>query len=337
VSEEVTYKALRIAGQLALGISLGLAAPLLAAESQEQEWDRMAAMAEQIYACRAVQQKSFPDPAAAALDLYQRAIQAVDQSSSDSSDARAVRGAFRANAVKRLAEIQARQSAWKIAFDQASKMHDKALQEQSKDTLVKAEPPACWVAAQELMAEIEGSRQELEKQLKEANQVLDRAQSSFDLKIGAKLFQDAIARFTQAQTYNVEDQRPTKMIAEAKVQLANITSPAKYEVLVMSDPGGAQLVLKGAGEGEQICPSTPCKFKFDEAFFRRSGGSFINSKRLLAPVVAVIAKAGYVTATVRLSDGEGVWQASVPGKKIREDFYYFTKRRFEVRLQRAQK
>jgi hypothetical protein len=307
-------------------------ANLQALAVEPKDWDRLVGHAEQVFACRAADQKSFPDPVAAALELIQRAIAAVDQSTSESGDTRALRGSFRANAVKRVEEIAVRQTAWKLALDQATKLHAKAQQDQAKAVLEKAELPACWEAPQALLGNIEQARQALDKQFKESTRVLERAQASFDLKAGAKLFQEAITGFTQAQTRNVEDQRPTKLVAEAKAQLANITAPAKYEVVVVTDPGGARVVLTGGEEKKIECPATPCKFKFEEAYFRRSGGSFLDSKRLLTPVVAEISKEGHKTATMRLSEGSGVWRASVLGKKIQQDYYYFTKRKFDVRL-----
>jgi hypothetical protein len=315
-----------------IGIIVCLAVSLSAGDPQS--WDAMAGDAEQIFACRAPAQERYLDPASAALSLYQKAIEAVDRSTSDNVEERALRGAFHANAVKRSMELRASQVAAQAALEQASKLYSAGHQIQAASALEKAVLPACWVAAQELKSKIESARREAGVQFDHALLTLERGQKSFDLKAGPNILRDAVAALERVKGLDADDPRSGILIAETKVQIANFSSPSKYEVLVMSNPGGARLVLN-TGDGEKVCEKTPCKFRFDEAYFRRSGGSFVNSKRMLSPAVATITKDGYEPARLSLTEGKGTWRASLPGRKINETYYYFTKSRFQIWLRPA--
>jgi hypothetical protein len=313
-------------------IGLIACGPAIAQEYVPDPWDALAARGNQVRQCRASGQDQIPEPLSESKRLYQQAIEAVDHASVGSLEERQRLGALRANAVKSLSEIEPMLAVWTIAYSQAEALSAKNQQDQAMQALQNGKPLPCSLMAQKLVAAIERSRQELETRFRDGMQTMQRAQSSFDLKQAVRLFQDAIAKLSDAQKYNLDDGRPTEGIATCKSLLANISSLSKYDILILTSPGGARVLLEGDQE-EQVCAATPCKFRFDATTFDQNGGQFVDSKRLLRPIVATISKEGYQSARVSITEAKPrVWKGSIPGQRIEQEYYVISKRRLEVRL-----
>lgn len=241
-------------------------------------WDQLAARADRVRACNAIDQETVLDPMATAASLYQQALNAVDGSSATNSGERMRRGAFRAGVIKRMNNLTAKQSGWNKAYQTAFNLSEQHSEDRAQEVLIKAAPPPCWSAYRELTAHIRKAHSDQDALLRDGDDLLLRAESNFDLKAASQLYQDAIAKYGAAQQLNVDDKRPGVKIAEAKALNANIASLSGHEVLVLSNPGGARLKLTG-GDKDRSCPATPCKFQFDVAYFDQKGGDFVFSKR----------------------------------------------------------
>jgi hypothetical protein len=325
-------------GRDVLRVSLaGLGALFLAAalsgqsDSGVDSWDALAAKGDRVQACMADDQQQIADPAAEALSLYRQALAAVDAAQSGDAAERMRRGAFRAGVVKRMAALTTKQARWQRAFDSARVLFEQHALDRSEEPLKKANAPPCWLALRQLLQGIRDGRSAQDRELTAADELLARAQSSFDLKVAAQLYQDAIVKYTAAQQLNIDDKRATPKITLAKSQYASISSISGHDVVVLSSPGGAALALRG-GDKDRSCPATPCKFQFDGAYFDPKGGNFVYSKRLSRPVVAEFTKSGYRSLQVTLTEGPSEWTGSIPGQRINKQYYYFLKNRFEVTL-----
>lgn len=135
-----------------------------------------------------------------------------------------------------------------------------------------------------------------------------------------------------AQEMNVDDKREAAPIAVAKAQYATITSASGHDVLVLSSPEGAALVLYRGDERIGTCPATPCKFHFDAYYFDPRGGTFLFSKRALKPIQAQLGKHGYHSEPVTLTEGVGNWSESDPGGSYSFRYYYFERKVIPVPL-----
>lgn len=333
------YSPFQLCGRVRIlaGVVVGLGAAFAGflrgqSDSRADPWDELAARGDRVQACK-FDEGQISDPAAEALSLYRQAIAAVDAAQSGDATERMRRGAFRAGVVKRVAALSAKQARWQRALDAARVLHGQHAENRAEEGLAKANLLPCWSALQELLRSIRGARAAQDKEIAAADELLSRAQSSFDLKMAAQLYIDAIAKYTSAQQMNVDDQRATPRIALAKSQYATIESASGHDIMVLSNPGGATLTLRG-GDKERSCPATPCKFAFDAAYFDAHGGNFVYSKRLGRPVVAALSKPGFRSQEVTLTEGPKDWTGSIPGQRINKQYYYFSKTRFEVTLDR---
>lgn len=299
-------------------------------------WNRLAGLAGQVMACKAPGQEKISDPVATARGLYEQAIIALDAAPSSGEQERMQRGASRATMVIRLDELIQHQGKWNTIYLEASRLHERHSLNKASDALGSAEarPPTCTLAFQTLISSIDRELGEVESVLKEGDEIMLRSRSSFDLKKAALLAQQSMAKFNSAREVNQDDQRPVLKAAEAKELFALVTSLAKRDIVIVSNPGDATLVVQGEAE-DRVCSKSPCKFHFDDAFFNASGGNFIDSKRLLHPLVAKVSREGYFPIEVTLTKGPKTFRASVPGRKITQDYYYLSQTRFEVTLKPA--
>jgi hypothetical protein len=296
-----------------------------------EPWLTAVARAEQILDCMSPDQAAAPDPAGAAISLIEQALRDLGKAPPAGAQEMMTRGAFRAAAVRLLDRTQARRDAWNKAHAEASALLAKNALTRAAERVAAAAPLPCAADFSGLSGRIAEARRRAEAVLLDADAKMLRAQSTFDLKESIRLAKEAVARYGEARELNVDDPRPPARLASAKALLASITSVVKHDILVLSNPGGAKLVLRGGDERE--CAETPCKFHFDAAYFDKSGGAFWDSKRLTQPVVATITKEGYRPVEATLTDGPLTFKASMPGRKFAQNYYYFSRSRFEIRLE----
>jgi hypothetical protein len=303
-----------------------------AGQSDPDPWDALVARGNQVQACAASGQERIQEPLAEAARLYRLAIESVDQALDRSSEERQRLGAFRANTVKSLSEVESRLAVWTKGYTEAQALQQKNQQQQATQALLSAKPLPCSLAAQELSRAIEKSCKELERRYQDGMRTMENARSALDLKSAIQLCQTAITLLTEAQRHDVDDRRPTDAVAICKEVVQTLSSVSKNEILILTDPGGARVAIRGEQEST-VCGATPCKLRFDAAFFDKTGGPFVDSKRLLHPIVAEISKDGFRTTTIDITEGRPrVWKGSIPGQNIEQEYYVISLPKFTVHL-----
>ena len=99
------------------------------------------------------------------------------------------------------------------------------------------------------------------------------------------------------------------------------------EVTITSAPLNATVVIT---ETKQKCV-TPCRLAFDNAYFDATGGNFLDSKRLLNPLTAVVSMEGYQGKQVQLTKGP-IPKDYKDLKTVHVEYYYITGVMFHVAL-----
>jgi hypothetical protein len=239
-------------------------------------------------------------------------------------------GAFRARTVKRLDEIVTTQSAWNEAYEVASALYKRAALDQALGAIKAAQPLPCAISFGDLRVRVEQTRENAENLIQEGEKILLQARSTFDYKSAVRLALDAASKFTQAKDLNLDNKAAPQKLQEARDLADTLSGVDKHDVMILSNPGGARVTLKGE-DSDRVCPSTPCKFRVDAVYFVSTGGAFLDSKRLLRPLVAVVEKPGYRPVEQPITKS-GQWKGSRPGGKVLIDFYYLSQTKFEVEL-----
>lgn len=298
---------------------------------QPDPWDLMVVRADRVQACSDFNQAELADPAAQAISLYREAIKLVDRAPSPSLEESQRRGAFRASVVRRISILSEKRGRWLKAIASASALHQKHSLDRAEETLRNTDPLPCWKPSTTLLAAIADERRTENSMVTEAENLSLEAQSSSVPKMASKLYLAAIAKYMHAQELNIDDGRTMSGMAQAKSQNAIVSSLSSHEILVLSRPGAASLVLRSGGE-TWSCSATPCKFPFDGAYFKPTGGRSIDSKRLAAPIVATLSKPGYGSKSITLTAGPYPWTAYTRNGRVRMYYYYFPRQMFRAEL-----
>ena len=294
-------------------------------------WFELAARAERILSCETIDTGKISKPLEQARALFQEALQSVDRAPSTNADGLRLRGVFRAEAIRRVDQLNSRILDWKESLEKATRLKNNSFLTRAQAVIAETEALQCAEDFGRLSGEIS-------LDLRRASQLLDAADisyaaasSSLNARRALSKAREAKTNYEQAWRINREDARASDGIRSAQTIIDNLGRISKNEILILTNPGGASVRLV-SGHSYPQCTATPCKWAFDSAFFERSGGNFVDSKRLIRQVVAQITKEGYKSESIVLTSGPRTWEASIPGGRFRQIYYFFEKREFFVTL-----
>jgi hypothetical protein len=312
---------------------------------QGDNWYVLAGKADQLQECVVLDRDNNADPVAAAITLYQQAIQAVDQAQSTDSEERLHQGVFRAAIEKKILVLTRQQAQWARAYREAADLYRRHSLDNSEHVLAEAGPPSCWPSSRDLLAAIHQEKAAQDSELAEADHLLLQAQSSLDttnpaerdMQRAEQFYQQAVSKYSNAQQINIDDKRALGAINQIDSQYKAISSRGPHDILILSKPLGAKVVWYFRGNDSKTkrignCPTTPCKRAFDPWYFDGTGGNFVFSKRLHGAIYVRVMKEGYQAEDKNLTEECRNWSASLPGDYVSDRYCYFTDKVFRVPL-----
>jgi hypothetical protein len=297
----------------------------------EESWVRFTVEAQSLLECRSASAEKTHNPVTAAVDRYDRALAALDASRTGKDEVARTRGAARARIVRDREMLLSKQKVWDSSLRDAMKLLGNHTPQSALTVLNRESPPSCWEAFREAKETAENEQKLAIASMREGERLLSQARAALSFTEAAAVAANAEKVFRLAYEHDREIPNAPHRQAQAERVRTDASKPlGSNEIVIFSNPA-ANVTLLGRFKS-QGCMTTPCRLKFDAAYFDSSGGSFLDSKRLHEPVVAQVSSTEFNAARVLLTQGPSDWSGKMPGGRAHVSFHYFGTNHFEVRL-----